>query len=173
MFNNSLIEQLPEFQQVSYRKLDKNAVWVVAVNWMIFFMILMIMLTFAYLFTPLMETEFALLPVVGLIILMTLSFSLIFYSFKFKGYALREFDIIYKSGIFWRKQTVLPFNRIQHLESHRGPLERKFGLATLRLFSAGGHGADLTIFGLEYERANDIRQLLLDKIQADQAIIND
>lgn len=29
-----------------------------------------------------------------------------------RGYAIRDLDIIYKSGVFWRTVTAIPFNRI-------------------------------------------------------------
>lgn len=173
MFDNEIIEQLPEFQQVTYQPLDKNAPWAIATSWLIFFIILVVVLVTISFMKHLFDLQIAIYISIGLIAVMGFIFYYIFYSHKFRGYALREHDLIYKTGIFWHKRTILPFNRIQHLESHRGPLERKFGLATLRLYSAGGHGADLTIFGLESERASNIRQLLLDKIQSEQDMKDD
>ncbi|MCZ6716979.1 MAG: PH domain-containing protein, partial [Gammaproteobacteria bacterium] len=44
-----------------------------------------------------------------------------------KGYAIRDKDIIYKSGVFWRTVTAIPFNRIQHVEKSSAPLDRRYG----------------------------------------------
>ena len=81
-----------------------------------------------------------------------------------KGYAVRERDILYKSGVFWRSVTAIPFNRIQHVEKSSTPLDRRFNLATLQLFTAGGSGGDLKIHGLPAKAAEKLRFFILEKI---------
>ena len=83
-----------------------------------------------------------------------------------KGYAVRAKDIIYKSGVFWHTVTAIPFNRIQHVEKSSTPLERRFGIATLQLFTAGGSGGDLKIHGLSADNAEKLRFFILDKVGA-------
>ncbi|MGI9205803.1 MAG: PH domain-containing protein [Woeseiaceae bacterium] len=87
-----------------------------------------------------------------------------FISVPKKGYAVREKDIIYKSGVFWRTVTAIPFNRIQHVEKSSTPLDRKFQLASLQLFTAGGSGGDLKIHGLSAKTAEKLRKFILGKI---------
>lgn len=82
------------------------------------------------------------------------------------GYAVRDRDLVYRSGVFWRSVTAVPFNRIQHVETSSSPLDRRFSLATLKLFTAGGSGGDLKIDGLHSERAEQLRALVLDKTGA-------
>ena len=82
-----------------------------------------------------------------------------------KGVALRERDIVYRSGLIWRKMVIIPFNRIQHVEVSSGPLQRKFGLASVKLFTAGGSSVDLKIDGLSTERAEQIRAFIASKIE--------
>ena len=81
-----------------------------------------------------------------------------------KGYAVRDKDIVYKSGVFWRSVTTIPFNRIQHVEKSSTPLDRKFNLATLQLFTAGGSGGDLNIHGLSAKTAEKLRNFILNKV---------
>ena len=81
-----------------------------------------------------------------------------------KGYAVRDKDIVYKSGVFWRSVTTIPFNRIQHVEKSSTPLDRKFNLATLQLFTAGGTGGDLNIHGLPAKTAEKLRTFILNKV---------
>ena len=81
--------------------------------------------------------------------------------YKHKGYAMRTHDIVFQSGLFWRKTTVLPFNRIQHAEVTHGPLQRRFGLATLKFFTAGGANVDLNIEGLDATEAEALREEIL------------
>jgi len=83
-----------------------------------------------------------------------------------KGIALREHDIAYQSGLHWRKTVMLAFDRVQHVEVNSGPLQRKFGLATLKFFTAGGSSVDLKVDGLAKERAERIRAYVLSKSSA-------
>lgn len=87
-------------------------------------------------------------------------------SARAKGAALREHDIAYRSGIWWRKLVVLPFDRIQHVELSSGPLQRRYGLASLKFFTAGGAGIDLRIDGLELDRARRLREFILQRVAA-------
>lgn len=82
---------------------------------------------------------------------------------RVKGVALREHDIAYRSGLYWRKTVLLPFNRVQHAEVSSGPLQRKFGLASLKFFTAGGSSVDLKVDGLMRERAEQIRSFIMEK----------
>ena len=50
------------------------------------------------------------------------------------GFAIRR-------GGLWRVETLVPVSRVQHLDLERGPLERRLGLATLVVHTAGGGGA--------------------------------
>ena len=83
-----------------------------------------------------------------------------------RGYALRAHDILFRKGVLWRSVTAIPFNRIQHVETSSTPLDRRFGLATLQLFTAGGSGADLKIDGLDRDLAERMRQDILAKTGA-------
>ena len=80
-----------------------------------------------------------------------------------RGYVLRDKDILFRKGVIWRSETAVPFNRIQHVETSNTPLDRKFGLATLQIFTAGGSSGDLKINGLGYDIAEQLRVFILDK----------
>jgi uncharacterized protein len=87
-----------------------------------------------------------------------------FYSYvadKRKTYALREQDLSFSSGLIFRKTITQPILRIQHIELKRGPVERKVGLATLQVFSAGGVSHTFEIPGLPHKRAGQLRQFIL------------
>lgn len=91
----------------------------------------------------------------------------------YRGWAVREHDVIARSGIVWRSIVALPVARIQHVETTHGPLERLFGLARMKLYSAGGMTADLTVLGLERERADDLREYLVEQIRRRDAEARD
>jgi len=83
-----------------------------------------------------------------------------------RGYVVRDKDMVFKSGIVWRSVTAVPFNRVQHVETSNTPLDRKFGLANLQLFTAGGSGGDLRISGLGADTAEQLRVYILGKVGA-------
>lgn len=78
-----------------------------------------------------------------------------------KAYALRQHDLSFRSGLVFQKSVTQPILRIQHIELKRGPLERRFGLASLQVFSAGGAMHTFKIPGLLLTDAQAIRQLIL------------
>jgi membrane protein YdbS with pleckstrin-like domain len=78
-----------------------------------------------------------------------------------KSYALREHDLSYSSGLIFRKTVTQPILRIQHIELKRGPIERKVGLATLQVFSAGGALETFQIPGLPIVEAQKLREFIL------------
>lgn len=82
-----------------------------------------------------------------------------------RRWALREHDLLYHSGVLWQKTVILPFARIQHVETAAGPLERKFGLMRVKCFTAGGMTTDLNVVGLRAGEAKRVRQYLLEQIR--------
>lgn len=83
-----------------------------------------------------------------------------------QGYTVRDKDVVYKKGVVWRSVTAIPYNRIQHVETSSTPLDRKFGIAALQIFTAGGSGSDLKIHGLGADNAERLRVYILDKVGA-------
>lgn len=87
-----------------------------------------------------------------------------------RGWALREHDLIARSGIVWQSTTTLPFARIQHVETTSGPVERAMSLARLKLFTAGGMTADLILIGLDGVTADRLREHLAEQIRRRDAV---
>ncbi len=83
----------------------------------------------------------------------------------YRGWALRQHDIIARSGVLWRSITALPVARIQHVETTHGPLERAHRLARLKLYTAGGLTADLVVIGLGRDAADQLREYLVEQIR--------
>ncbi|GAB4414030.1 MAG: PH domain-containing protein [Bacteroidia bacterium] len=81
--------------------------------------------------------------------------------FQYKAYALRTHDLSYRSGWLWRKTTSIPFNRIQHCEVGQGLIERLFGLAHVKVYTAGGQSSDMSVPGLLPNDAQRIKDFIL------------
>ncbi len=84
------------------------------------------------------------------------------------GYALREKDILYRRGYFFRTVTVVPFNRIQHASISRDVLDKFLNISSLRIFTAGGSGSDIHIPGLQPDLALQLKEALAGKISANE-----
>lgn len=77
-------------------------------------------------------------------------------------YSIREQDLNLQSGLIFQTLACQPILRVQHVEIKRGPLARLAGLASLQVFSAGGALHTFEIPGLPVERAQQLRQFVLD-----------
>lgn len=86
-------------------------------------------------------------------------------SFRKRGYVFRNHDVIYRTGVIATNTVVIPYNRVQHVALHEGFIARFFGLAKVEIFTAGGKDSDIQIPGIEKDKAEDIKQLLMGKIQ--------
>lgn len=75
-------------------------------------------------------------------------------------YEVREDALYLERGVFTRVKTVVPFVRIQHVDSRRSPLERATGLASTVAYTAGSRGADVTVPGLTPEGADELQRRL-------------
>jgi membrane protein YdbS with pleckstrin-like domain len=61
-------------------------------------------------------------------------------------------------GVFWRRTICISITRVQHTDVSQGPLQRRYGLATLTVHTAGTEGASIPLPGLEHgvaERLSD------------------
>ncbi len=83
---------------------------------------------------------------------------------RVRAWALREHDLVYRYGLFWRKTVVLPFVRIQHVEALQGPVEKRLDLMRLKCYTAGGLSGDLLVRGLDSASARKVRGFLLEQI---------
>lgn len=82
-------------------------------------------------------------------------------AFANMGYALREHDLIFRKGWLFEQLHVVPLKKIQHCQVKRGPLERRYKLSSLRIFTAGGAGADVTLGGLPLDTADQLKDWLV------------
>ncbi|ELZ24135.1 hypothetical protein C475_12837 [Halosimplex carlsbadense 2-9-1] len=75
-------------------------------------------------------------------------------------YVVREESLYLTRGVLTRVQTVVPYVRVQHIDTRRSAFERVLGLSTLVVYTAGSRGADVTIPGLTPDTAEDLQSRL-------------
>ncbi|MFM2213532.1 MAG: hypothetical protein RL427_795 [Bacteroidota bacterium] len=165
-FTNETIDTkaLPRYEQVALTTLQA-AYWnVIALGVGAAFVLLFTaLITILYLVEEVVSQKALLFG--GLAVLFVLVLFLSRVSFRKKAYAFRQHDVIYRKGIIATNTMVIPYNRVQHVALHEGLVSRWFGLAKVEIFTAGGVSSDIEIPGIRKEEAEDIKQLLMGKIQ--------
>jgi len=78
--------------------------------------------------------------------------------FRAWQFELQDDALYLERGVFTEVRTVLPYVRVQHVDTQRNPIERVLGLARVVVYTAGSRGADVTVPGLTVERATALRE---------------
>lgn len=104
-----------------------------------------------------------LLVLLGILVILGLSALARVIEVRHIAYQVRAHDISFRHGVISRRVETLPFIRVQHARLNRGPIERKFGLATLQVNSAG---PDLRIPGLPAVDAERLKSLIVERASA-------
>lgn len=76
-------------------------------------------------------------------------------------YAVDDTGIVIQRGVLWRSHIALPRVRIQHTDVMQGPLQRRFDVGTLRLYTAGSRHTMIELPGLAHQDAIELRNALL------------
>ena len=83
------------------------------------------------------------------------------------GYDMGDAQLRVLRGYLWRTDTIVPFNRIQHIDVAQGPVQRLFDLSTLIVHTAGTHNSIVTLPGLATSDAEAMRETIKDHIRQD------
>jgi hypothetical protein len=75
------------------------------------------------------------------------------------AYAERQDDLMVRRGVLVRRQSVIPYGRMQFIDVTAGPVERSLGLATVRMHTAAA-ASDARIPGLDQAEAARLRDQL-------------
>lgn len=160
------LNQIPEFENVETSKLEKDYLKVIYANLFITFSVLSIILIVMVTNLELYNTGIIFKISLGLYFLFWLLI-IIYYimSFKRRSYSFRDHDVIYKYGVIYHTNVLIPFNRIQHIALHQGLFSRMYGLASLQFYTAGGSTTDINIKGLKLDTAQKFKTFVSEKIE--------
>jgi membrane protein YdbS with pleckstrin-like domain len=75
------------------------------------------------------------------------------------GYAEQEDDLLVTGGVLFRRLVAVPYGRMQFVDVQAGPVDRRFGIATVTLHTASTETA-ADIPGLPAEEARRLRNRL-------------
>jgi uncharacterized protein len=87
--------------------------------------------------------------------------------YRHASYKLDTLGIEIARGVIWRSIVHVPVSRVQHTDVSQGPLQRRYGLGTLTIYTAGTEYARVDLHGLAHARALAIRDHLLPRRSGD------
>jgi hypothetical protein len=82
-------------------------------------------------------------------------------AYRHLRYGVDDTGIAIESGVLWRSRVALPRVRIQHTDVSQGPLERRYNIGTLKLYTAGSRHVRIELPGLNHDEALALRDALL------------
>lgn len=83
------------------------------------------------------------------------------------GYDMGTDRIRIVRGYMFYHDTIVPFGRIQHIDVDQGPIDRRYGLSTLTVHTAGNHNSEVALPGLAHADALAMREAIRAAIRQD------
>ena len=90
-------------------------------------------------------------------------------AYRHWSYRLGEDAIEVDHGVAFRTHSVIPYFRVQHVDTSQGPIDRRLGLTSLTIHTASA-ATDATLPGLADADARDVRSFVLDRAGAGDAV---
>ncbi len=76
-------------------------------------------------------------------------------------YELRDDEVTWRRGVWFRKTGIVPYNRITNLDVRQGPFMRYLGISTLAIQTAGYSGQAVPEIRIEaIEHAEELREVI-------------
>ena len=84
-------------------------------------------------------------------------------------YVIDDDAVKAKRGVFWQESVAVPYSKITNIDVTQGPLQRRYGLSTVHVQTAGAGGpsaarAELCLHGLK--NADEVKEAILAKVKA-------
>lgn len=160
-------DELPRYSEAPLQPVDSSYKTVLLIEWSISNGISLIGLTILFFLVDDLRIWQVILPVtIVFVTAVALTYASIIIGFKNRLWALRDKDIIYKSGWLFQSTHIIPFVKVQHAIVRSGPIGRRYGLASIQLMTAASHGGDISIKGLKQETADQLKGWIMEKIAA-------
>ncbi|WP_240416781.1 PH domain-containing protein [Paenibacillus periandrae] len=139
---------------------------------MIFFVIFLVISCFpSILYLVWLSTWYWLLILTLILVIITITYSGfiiirgVHIRYTRRGYLISEDDIRIRYGSIWTEcSTVIPMNRLQHVDKEQGVIARHYDLVALTFYTAGNvHELE----GLREDEANQIRERVISLAKLD------
>lgn len=104
------------------------------------------------------------IPIACLLLVLLLAWVAYFWptlAYRHTKWRLVETGLEIHRGVLFRHQLSVPAARVQHVDVAQGPLQRKFELGSLIVHTAGTSNASVTLDGLAFDTAKELRDQLV------------
>ena len=149
--------ELPELDEAAFNPLDPAHLRVVRLGHLLF---LAVVVVGGAAVSAAIGSIVPLLLTLGVVVLIALSYGRAVLEVRHIGWQVREHDISYRRGVLVRSVQTLPFVRVQHTRITRSLVQRRFGLSTLQVNTAG---PDIAIEGLAADDAERLKALVVER----------
>ena len=158
------VNVLPAVEEAEFVPVERRYANVLYISTTFFFLLILLGLfvLIAFQLGLFSWISYAILLIWLVLYLSSLGFATI--SVRKKAYLLRQHDVSYREGVFFKSWTTIPFSRVQHCEIIKGVVDNMMDLVELRVFTAGGSTSDLVIPGLKPEVAFVLKDHIIGKI---------
>lgn len=78
------------------------------------------------------------------------------------GFELRDDHVYIQHGVLKKVYSMVPYVRVQHVDTQRSVIARLLGLSRVVIYTAGTRGSDVSIIALSPEDAREIQEKLRD-----------
>lgn len=164
-FSNKQIftSELPDWQEIQFEKISPKYTFVVFGRYILLLLSFLFLLFGFFWIKGVSWNQNYQYGLIGGLLFLLLLLALNIWSMRYWGYALREHDISYRSGIFIKTVKIIPFKQVQHVDIKESALSRIFGLSSLELHTAGA-GEGLKIPGIKRSQVSFIQEYISQKI---------
>lgn len=100
------------------------------------------------------------LPLIGAVVLIIIGVTFSILRTRTIGYLERQDDLLVRRGMLFRRFVAVPYGRMQIVDISQGPVERMFGLKSLKFVTAAASSA-ITIPGMPGDTAEQLRDHLV------------
>jgi len=88
-------------------------------------------------------------------------------------YKLTDHEMVWHRGVWFRETGIVPYNRITNIDIAQGPVSRRYGIATIKIQTAGysaanARKAEITIEGMQ--NFEEIRDTIMDMVKGQKPV---
>lgn len=84
------------------------------------------------------------------------------------GYCLTDTELVLHHGIMFRRLVAIPYGRMQYVDVAQGPVDRFFGIASVKMFTASAE-SNAHVGGMDLEAAKQLRETLMQRGEAQRS----
>lgn len=159
-------ENIHRVENLTYEPLEKKYINVQVVGTVLTYIGMMLLVLFILLVEKLSYRTFIVAGMEGLLLCSAIiNLILLPKAYAYKGFAFREHDITYRSGLFFPTIVTIPLCKVQQVSIQQNPISKIFGLYSIAIVNGAQFEAETVIPGLMKARADEMKTIIMEYIQ--------